>query len=66
MAYDDRRAALDLRLPVRAAFTFRDGIRNVGYVFGPLINLDLRWPRRRHLTAGTWDCWWKYLFQIGA
>jgi outer membrane protein len=41
---DDRRAALDLRLPVRAAFTFRDGVRNVGYVFGPLINLDLRWP----------------------
>ena len=41
---DDRRAALDLRLPVRAAFTFRDGVRSVGYVFGPLINLDLRWP----------------------
>ena len=41
---DDRRAALDLRLPVRAAFTFRHGVRNVGYVFGPLINLDLRWP----------------------
>lgn len=41
---DDRRAALDLRLPVRAAFAFQHGIRNVGYVFGPLINLDLRWP----------------------
>ena len=41
---DDRLAALDLRLPVRAAFTFQSGVRNVGYVFAPQLNLDLRWP----------------------
>jgi outer membrane scaffolding protein for murein synthesis (MipA/OmpV family) len=40
----DQRAALDLRLPARAAFTFRDGVRHVGYVFAPQLNLDLRWP----------------------
>lgn len=40
----DRRAALDLRLPARAAFTFRDGLQHVGYVFAPQLNLDLRWP----------------------
>lgn len=43
-ANDDRRVALDLRLPIRAAFTVRDGVRDVGYVFAPLLNLDLRWP----------------------
>ena len=40
----DRHAALDLRVPLRAAFTVRDGVRDVGYVFAPLLNLDLRWP----------------------
>lgn len=40
----DRRASLDLRVPLRAAFTVRDGVRDVGYVFAPLLNLDLRWP----------------------
>jgi MipA family protein len=38
------RYALDLRLPVRAAFTYRDGIRHVGYVAAPRLNLDLRFP----------------------
>lgn len=41
---DDRRAALDLRLPVRAAFALRHGVDYVGYVFAPQLNLDLRWP----------------------
>ena len=41
---DDRRAALDLRLPARAAFTVRSGVQHVGYVFAPQINLDLSWP----------------------
>jgi MipA family protein len=41
---DDRRAVLDLRLPIRAAFTVQNGIRDVGYVFAPQLNLDLRWP----------------------
>lgn len=37
--------ALDLRVPVRAAFTFRNGgLRDVGYVAAPQLNLDLRWP----------------------
>ncbi len=40
----DNRAALDLRLPARAAFTFRSGVEHVGYVFAPQLNLDLRWP----------------------
>ena len=35
---------LDLRLPARAAFTFQNGVRHVGYVFAPQLNLDLRWP----------------------
>ncbi len=39
------RVALDLRVPVRAAFTFRDGgVRDVGYIAAPQLNLDLRWP----------------------
>lgn len=38
------RAALDLRVPARAAFTFRGGVEHVGYVFAPQLNLDLRWP----------------------
>ena len=37
-------AQLDLRLPVRAAFQFRDGLRDVGYIAAPQLNLDLRWP----------------------
>lgn len=36
--------ALDLRVPVRAAFTFRDGIRHIGYVTAPQLNLDMRFP----------------------
>ena len=41
----DQRVALDLRVPVRAAFTFRDGgVRDVGYIAAPQLNLDLRWP----------------------
>lgn len=40
----DRRAALDLRMPVRAAFTFRDGLSSVGYIAAPQLTLDLRWP----------------------
>ncbi len=40
----DDRAVLDLRLPARVALTFRDGLRDVGYVFAPQLNLDLRWP----------------------
>ncbi len=41
---NDRLALLDLRLPARAAFTFQNGVRHVGYVFAPQLNLDLRWP----------------------
>ena len=36
--------ALDLRVPVRAAFVFRDGIQHVGYVAAPQLNLDMRFP----------------------
>ncbi len=37
--------ALDLRVAVRAAFTFRNGgVRDVGYIAAPQLNLDLRWP----------------------
>ena len=50
---DDRRAALDLRLPARAAFSFRHGVRNVGYVFAPQLNLDLRWPSAT--AANRWN-----------
>lgn len=41
---DDQRALLDLRVPVRAAFTYRGGVQNVGYIAAPQLNLDLRWP----------------------
>jgi outer membrane protein len=37
----DRRYKLDLRLPVRAAFTAMGGIEYIGWVFSPRLNLDL-------------------------
>lgn len=40
----DQGAALDLRLPARAAFTFRNGVHHVGYILAPQLTLDLRWP----------------------
>ncbi len=49
---DDLRAALDLRLPARAAFKYVGGVRHVGYVFAPQLNLDLRWP-----SASAADRW---------
>ena len=49
---DDRLAAARSALPVRAAFTFQNGVRNVGYVFAPQLNLDLRWP-----SASAADRW---------
>ncbi|MGH6610111.1 MAG: MipA/OmpV family protein [Burkholderiaceae bacterium] len=36
--------ALDLRVPVRAAFTYGGGVRNVGYIVAPQLNLDMRFP----------------------
>lgn len=35
---------LDLRLPVRASFTFDGGPRHIGYVAAPQLNLDMRFP----------------------
>ena len=35
---------LDLRVPVRAAFTIRSGVEYVGYVTAPQLNLDMRFP----------------------
>jgi len=37
----DRRLRLDLRLPVRMAFTVSGGVRDVGWVFSPRLNLDI-------------------------
>ncbi len=37
----DRRYRLDLRLPVRMAFTVKGGVHDVGWVFSPRLNLDL-------------------------
>lgn len=34
---------LDLRLPVRAAFTLGDGVHHAGWVAAPSLNLDLQW-----------------------
>jgi outer membrane scaffolding protein for murein synthesis (MipA/OmpV family) len=38
---DDRKAKLDLRLPVRAAFTLERSPRGTGVTFAPNLNLDL-------------------------
>jgi outer membrane scaffolding protein for murein synthesis (MipA/OmpV family) len=37
----DRRATLDLRLPVRTAVTVQDGMHDIGWVFSPRLNLDI-------------------------
>jgi MipA family protein len=37
----DRRTKLDLRLPVRTAVTVKDGMRDIGWVFSPRLNLDI-------------------------
>jgi outer membrane scaffolding protein for murein synthesis (MipA/OmpV family) len=37
----DRRTRLDLRLPVRTAVTVKDGMRDIGWVFSPRLNLDI-------------------------
>lgn len=37
----DRRYRLDLRLPVRMAFTVKGGMHDVGWVFSPRFNLDI-------------------------
>lgn len=39
---DDRRYKLDLRLPVRTAFTAESGMHDIGWVFSPRLNLDVR------------------------
>ena len=38
---DDRRYKLDLRLPVRAAVTIKEGVDNIGWGFSPRLNLDI-------------------------
>ncbi len=38
----DRRTKLDLRTPLRAAFTLESSPRAIGWVFSPRVNLDLR------------------------
>ncbi len=38
---NDRRRRLDLRLPVRAAVTVKDGLDDAGWVFSPRLNLDI-------------------------
>ncbi|MHB0973316.1 MAG: MipA/OmpV family protein [Thiobacillus sp.] len=38
---DDRRYKLDLRLPVRTAVTVKGGMRDIGWVFSPRLNLDI-------------------------
>lgn len=40
----DDGAALELRVPVRVALAFRGGLRDIGYLTTPQLNLDLRWP----------------------
>jgi len=44
----DRSAKLDFRLPVRAAYAVIGGVRRVGLVSTPTINLDLRDPLGQH------------------
>lgn len=38
----DRHYKLDLRLPVRTAFTAEGGMQDIGWVFSPRLNLDVR------------------------
>ena len=38
---DDRRYTLDLRMPIRAAITIGDEVKDVGWVFSPRLNLDI-------------------------
>jgi outer membrane protein len=38
---DNRRYKLDLRLPVREAFTVKGGVDDIGWVFSPRLNLDV-------------------------
>lgn len=40
----DQQARVDLRMPLRAAFTVHGGMRHVGVVFTPFINLDVKDP----------------------
>ena len=35
---------LDLRVPARVALAFRGGLRDIGYITTPHLNLDVRWP----------------------
>jgi len=44
----DRSAKLDFRLPVRAAYAVIGGVRRVGLVSTPTLNLDLRDPLGQH------------------
>ena len=37
----DRRFQLDLRLPIRMALTVSGGVRDIGWVFSPRLNLDI-------------------------
>ena len=39
---DDRRTTLDLRLPVRTAVTVTNGMRDIGWVFTPRLNLEVQ------------------------
>lgn len=49
----DHGAALDLRVPVRVALAFRGGLRDIGYITTPHLNLDLRWPAET--TGPRWN-----------
>jgi outer membrane scaffolding protein for murein synthesis (MipA/OmpV family) len=44
----DQLARVDLRLPLRAAFTMHGGMQHVGMVFTPFINLDVKDPFGYH------------------
>jgi MipA family protein len=44
----DQRARVDVRLPLRAAFTVHGGVSHVGMVFTPFINLDVKDPLGQH------------------
>lgn len=37
-------ADLELRVPARVALAFRGGLRDIGYITTPQLNVDLRWP----------------------
>ena len=49
----NRGAELELRVPVRVALAFRDGLRDIGYITTPQLNLDLRWPAET--TGPRWN-----------